>query len=234
MSVIDINCDLGEGIDEEGLLRDAALMPFIQSANIACGYHAGNATTMYEVGKLAVRHGVKIGAHPGFNDRLNFGRTPHYLTKPELHLLITRQLEDLKKAIKPLNTVISHVKPHGALYNMAVKEEQMAEVIVQAMKTFDPSLALMGLPNSALEKAAKKADIPFIREGFADRRYQADGTLVPRSEKNATIEEVEELRIHVKQLLATQPIDTICIHSDGPNAKIFAQTLYQLLNHEDN
>lgn len=229
---IALNCDLGEWPGKEGLQRDEAIMPLIQYANIACGYHAGNEDRMKQTSILAVKHGVRIGAHPSFDDRENFGRITQYLTYQDLYTLVFDQVQSLLSIVKSLGSNLFHVKPHGALYNMAVKDLEMAEVIVQSVKDIDGGLKIMALPNSALEIAAVRAGVGFLREGFADRRYESDGTLVPRNQPHALIDSIPDLKDHLNWLVQHIPFETICVHSDGKHAIEFLNAIHELKQHE--
>jgi UPF0271 protein len=227
-----LNCDLGEWPGKEGLQRDEAIMPLIQYANIACGYHAGDEERMRQTCLLAIKHGVKIGAHPSFNDRENFGRLPHYLTNQELYSLVLNQVQTLQGIVKTIGGKLHHVKPHGALYNMSVKDVEMAAVIVQAVKDVDDGLMIMALPNSALAIATEQAGVGFLREGFADRRYESDGTLVSRNQPHALIESISELNDHLNWVAQHMQIDTLCIHSDGKLAIEFLYAIHEMKQHE--
>ncbi|MGO4295006.1 5-oxoprolinase subunit PxpA [Chitinophaga sp. RAB17] len=238
MKYIDLNCDMGEGLD-----NDAAIMPFISSANIACGYHAGNHDTMLRTATLALENKVAIGAHPGFADKSNFGRTEQALSDPALYELITTQLYAMQLVCKSLDTVMVHVKPHGALYNMAAKSSSMARVIVKAVKDVDPRLCFFGLSNSWLIKAAKEAGLKTASEVFADRTYQDDGSLTPRTQPTALIEKEENAVAQVLMMVTEQKVttvngytipmvaETICIHGDGAHAVTFARTVNAALHH---
>ncbi len=229
----------------EGMPNDAAIMPFISSANIACGAHAGDVQTMEETMVLCLENSIAIGAHPSFDDRPNFGRTEMQLTELELHDLITKQLALFDTVANKMNAVIHHVKPHGALYNMAARNPTMADVVAKAVYDFDKSLVLYGLAGSHLISAGKKMSLKTMSEVFADRTYQPDGALTPRSQPNALIHSEEDSLNQVVQMITQQkvtavngvhiPIEaqTICIHGDGKNAVIFAQKIYSLLNEKN-
>ena len=214
-----INCDLGEGIG-----NDAELMPYIDEANIACGFHAGDAFTMRETVALCIRHGVKIGAHPSYLDRENFGRKEVELSSDEIYLLVKKQVETLKKITDQAGAKLNHVKPHGALYNTSAKNEAVAKAIAKAVKDVDPSLILFGLKNSHSIAAAKNIGLKTAEEAFADRRYESDGSLTPRSQPDACFTEIRDVLDQVKKIKA----DTWCIHGDGPHAVDFAKALHEL------
>ena len=211
-----INCDLGEGIG-----NDAALMPYIDEANIACGFHAGDAFTMRETVALCIRHGVKIGAHPSYLDRENFGRKEIELSPEEIYLLVRKQVETLKKITEQAGAKLHHVKPHGALYNTSAKNEAVAKAIAKAVKDVDAGLVLFGLKNSFSIAAGKEIGLKTAEEAFADRRYESDGSLTPRSQPGACFTSVKEVIDQVEKIKA----DTWCIHGDGPHALEFAKVL---------
>src|SRR5688572_23525121 len=182
MSNIDINCDMGEGAG-----NDERIMPFISSANIACGYHAGDEKSIWNCIELSLQHGVAIGAHVSFLDKENFGRKEIKLDPPAVYELVTQQLVIMFELTSALDTQIHHVKPHGALYNMAAKDPMLANAIAAAVKDFDHNLLFYGLSGSSLVTEAKKLGLATVAEVFADRSYQDDGTLTPRSMHGALI-----------------------------------------------
>jgi UPF0271 protein len=214
-----INCDLGEGIG-----NDTELMPYIDEANIACGFHAGDAFTMRETVALCIRHKVKIGAHPSYLDRENFGRKEIELSSEEIYLLVRKQVETLKKITEQARAKLNHVKPHGALYNISAKNEAVAKAIAKAVKDIDSSLILFGLKNSHSIAAAKNIGLITAEEAFADRRYESDGSLTPRSQPGACFTEIQDVLNQVEKIKA----DTWCIHGDGPYAVDFAKALHEL------
>jgi len=214
-----INCDLGEGIG-----NDAELMPYIDEANIACGFHAGDAFTMRETVALCIRHKVKIGAHPSYLDRENFGRKEIELSPEEIYLLVRKQVETLKKITEQAGAKLNHVKPHGALYNISAKNEAVAKAIAKAVKDIDSSLILFGLKYSHSIAAAKNIGLITAEEAFADRRYESDGSLTPRSQPGACFTEIQDVLNQVEKIKA----DTWCIHGDGPHAVDFAKALHEL------
>ena len=234
---IDLNCDMGEGMD-----NDAMLMPLISSANIACGYHAGDDSIMRATVALAKQSGVSIGAHPGFSDKENFGRTEMQLSENELYQLVWDQINLLQTITKELDTQLHHVKPHGALYNMAARDASMARVIAQAVKDVDAALIFYGLSGSYLISEAQALGLRTASEVFADRTYQENGSLTPRSQANALI---HDQSISLKQVLlmiqeqsvtavsgktVSLTAETICIHGDGPHALSFAQQINSALH----
>lgn len=234
---IDLNCDMGEGMD-----NDAMLMPLISSANIACGYHAGDDAIMRATVALAKQSGVSIGAHPGFSDKENFGRTEMQLSENELYQLVCDQLHLLQTICKESETALHHVKPHGALYNMAARDASMARVIAQAVKDVDAALIFYGLSGSHLITEAKALGLRTASEVFADRTYQDNGSLTPRSQANALIHDHEISLKQVLQMIQEQTVtsvsgktvsltaETICIHGDGPHALSFAQQINAALH----
>jgi UPF0271 protein len=239
MLTIDINCDLGE---DTGF--DDALMPFISSANIACGYHAGDEETMKHTVESAIKNNVAIGAHPSFFDRENFGRTAMHLPTDEIYDLIILQLRTIDKIAASMGAELHHVKPHGALYNMSAKDPMIAKIIAQAVKDFNDRVILFGLSGSDSISAARAIGLKTASEVFADRTYQDDGSLTPRSESNAMIEEVDKSAQQSLQMVRervvttvngkTIPIiaDTICIHGDGKHAVDFAKAIHKALKKE--
>lgn len=233
---IDLNCDLGEGMP-----NDKALMTYITSANIACGYHAGDESTIQRTIEYCLEHKVAIGAHPGFRDRENFGRTEMHLADDELHDLIANQLVLIQKHCDAMQAKLHHIKLHGALYNMSAKSERMSAVLVRVIKDLNPNLIVYGLSGSTTIMLAKRAGLKVAHEVFADRTYQDDGTLTPRSEKHALITDREtSLQQVVKMVKHKQVIsytgkeiplavDTICLHGDGEHALSFAKNIHEFL-----
>jgi UPF0271 protein len=233
---IDLNCDMAEG-----LANDAQLMPYISSANIACGYHAGNEEIMKRTVELALQHNVSIGAHPGFADRENFGRTEMHLSFREIYDLVATQIFLLKKIANALGAKINHIKPHGALYNMAAKDETLAAAIAKAVYETDAALLLFGLSGSCSISEAKKTGLKTVSEVFADRTYQDNGSLTPRTQANAMIEtedaSIQQVlqMIHAKTVTAVSgnavPIvaETVCLHGDGAHAVAFAKKIFHTL-----
>ena len=233
---IDLNCDMGEGAG-----NDMFLMPFISSANIACGYHAGDNRTIQNTIELALKHNVKIGAHPSFPDRENFGRTNMYFTPIEIYDMVTKQVELLANATLDNNTVLHHVKPHGALYNMASVDEVLASAICKAIIAINPNLILYAQSGSVLIAVAKAMNLKTVNEVFSDRTYRLDGTLTPRSEPNAVIQEEKEVVQQILQMILQKTVttttgetiavnaQTICIHGDGVHAVSFAKNCKEIL-----
>jgi UPF0271 protein len=207
---IDLNCDLGEGCP-----HDAELMPLITSANVACGFHAGDPATAHATLKLAARHGVQVGAHPGFADREHFGRRELQQTEAQIFEECVYQIGALAGLARAAGVPLRYVKPHGALYNMACRDDAYAHPIVEAVALFD--LELMALPDSRLE-ALSAGRCRFVREGFADRRYLPDGSLVPRSRADAFVADPAEAVRQAEWLLREKGVRTLCVHGDNPQA----------------
>jgi len=236
MLTIDINCDMGEGIG-----NDEAIMPFISSANIACGYHAGDEGTMKQTIALALRNDVSIGAHPSFFDKKNFGRLEMNLRVDEIYDLVILQLRTIDKIIKEHNTTLHHVKPHGALYNMSAKDPRIARAIAQAVKDFDHDLVLFVLSGSHSKEVADDLGLKTASEVFADRTYQDDGSLTPRSQPKALIDDPGQAVKQALQMVIERTVttvtgktisivaDTICIHGDGQHATQFAKAINEEL-----
>ncbi|HMP03239.1 MAG TPA: 5-oxoprolinase subunit PxpA [Gemmatales bacterium] len=220
--MIDFNADLGEGAGVE-----AELMPLITSASIACGGHAGDAATMRSTLRLAAQHGLRLGAHPSFPDRAHFGRRELDLPSEAIMTSVQEQIAALARAAAPEGLQLTYVKPHGALYNQACRDERVAAAVVAAVVPL--GLALMGLPASALERQVLAAGLAFIREGFGDRRYRPDGSLVPRTEADAFIHDPAEAAEQVRWLRQHRGVESICVHGDGPNVVEFTARLRDLL-----
>lgn len=232
--MIDLNADLGEGG-----ANDYALLTLVSSANIACGYHAGDDATMHQSVLWAKELGVAVGAHPSFLDRANFGRRRQTLSPDEVYQLVTEQLHALNRHCLALEVRLRHVKPHGMLYNQAAVEPQLAYAIAHAVFDFDPALRLVGLAGSEMIRAGKLLGLTTWQEVFADRNYQADGTLVPRSQPDALITDDQQALRHTlmmvqhNQVMTPQgdrvPVqaDTVCLHGDSMHALAFAQLLRQ-------
>ncbi len=222
---IDINADLGEGIGNE-----AQLMPLISSCNIACGGHAGDENTMREAIRLAKTHKVKIGAHPSFPDVENFGRLPMDMPCAALFKTIEDQVNSLVDVLKEQSVTLHHVKPHGALYNMAMTDSKIATVIIEVMKAMHLPVHLYVPYNSVIAEIAIKNRIPIVYEAFADRNYNNDLTLVPRQEKNAVLYDENEVFDHVFRMISNGEVKTVsgkhikikaqtfCVHGDNPKA----------------
>lgn len=229
---IDLNADLGEGC-----ANDDALMPLITSANIACGFHAGDAQTMRQSVLLALKNGVAIGAHPSFPDRENFGRTAMQLPPDVVYAQMLYQIGALAAIARAEGGALTHVKPHGMLYNQAAKEPLLADAIARAVYSVEPSLVLVGLAGSELIRAGVNLGLTTREEVFADRGYLADGSLVPRSEPGALIHDEDEAVARTLEMVLNHRVmsrdgawaevnaQTVCLHGDGPQALAFARRL---------
>lgn len=247
MISVDINCDMGEWSGKDfpadeiyaagAMTSDAAIMPYISSANMACGAHAGDAVSLEQTIRLAIKHGVAIGAHPGYPDRRGFGRVPIIMKPADLRESLWRQIEMVKTQATSLGATLRHVKPHGALYNSAAKDRRLARLIAGVVREVDDRLMLFGLPGSELEYASREAGLAFVCEVFADRAYLDDGSLVPRNQAGAILSDMGEMTDRV-MTMATKayvvavsgthiPVraDTICIHGDNPVAADFVKHL---------
>jgi len=242
---IDINSDLGESFGAWRMGDDAALLAVVSSANIACGFHAGDPDIMRRTVALAVEHGVAIGAHVSLPDLQGFGRREIPVTPPEAYAMTLYQVGALHGFAQAAGTRLHHVKPHGALYNMAARDRRLADAIAQAMRDFDPTLYLFGLANSALVDAGREAGLPVAAEAFADRRYRSDGSLQPRREADAVITESDEAIAQAMAMVREGRVravdgdivelqaDTLCVHGDGAHAVAFARQLRASLEAAD-
>ena len=233
---IDLNADLGESVgDDEGVL------PFVSSANIACGFHAGNPAVMRATVQLARRHGAAVGAHPGFQDLEGFGRREMRVSTAELETLVAYQIGALAGVAATEGARLNHVKPHGALYNMAARDAGMADAIARAVRAVDASLVLFGLSGSELIAAGERAGLRVASEVFADRGYWPNGSLAPRGTPGAVITEVEDVARRAVGMARGQAVtsvdgssvsvtaDTICIHGDTPGAAALARAVRSAL-----
>ncbi len=244
MYQIDLNCDLGESFGRYTLGLDEEVIPYISSANIACGYHASDPEIMEKTVAIARMNDVHVGAHTGFPDLLGFGRRDMKLSGGEARTYTMYQIGALEAFCRAAGVPLYHVKPHGAFYNMAAKDYELALAICEGMAAIDPKLVLLGLSNSQMEKAAKAVGIPFKREVFADRAYEEDGSLVARSKPGSMIED-EELAI--KRIIGMikkgtvisisgkeieVQADSICVHGDGSKALEFVKTIRRVLKEE--
>jgi 5-oxoprolinase (ATP-hydrolysing) subunit A len=245
MQTIDLNSDLGESFGAYTIGNDAEVLKYISSANIACGFHAGDANVMVETVKTAAELGVGIGAHPGFPDLAGFGRRNMNLSSKEIYNMVVYQVGAIQGAAKACGTQVQHVKPHGALYNMASKDAVLAEAIAEAVHAVDPNLVLFGLAGSELVRAGEKIGLRVAQEVFADRTYQSDGTLTPRTQPNAMIHDVTVAVDRVVRMIQEGRVtavdgtdvaiqaDTICVHGDEPEALHFVQQLRERLQKEN-
>jgi UPF0271 protein len=218
---VDLNCDLGEGA-----ANDAELLTLVSSASIACGFHAGDPALAMAAMKQGAQQHVQVGAHPSFPDREHFGREEMTRSEQEVFEDCVYQVGALGGLARAAGVTLSHIKPHGALYNMACRDDAYAHPVVAAAELF--GLPILGLPGSRLE-AASAGRCPFVAEGFADRRYQPDGSLVPRSRPDAFIEDPADAVRQVSWLLRERGVRTICVHGDNPHALGFVRALRQAL-----
>jgi len=236
MRSIDLNCEMGEGCGHDEELRD-----LVTSANIACGFHAGDATTMRRTVEAALERGVAIGAHPSYPDRENFGRTSMDMTPREVFDIVAYQIGAIKAMCDAAGGTLNHVKPHGALYNQAARNRELAAAIAAAVKAIDPSMVLFGLSGSSLISEGRRAGLKTASEVFGDRTYQPDGSLTPRTQPNALITDTNETVEQVLRFVSdgtavavngetiTVDADTICLHGDGEHAVEFARAIYNSL-----
>ncbi len=241
MLSIDLNCDMGESFGAWRMGNDAELMNYVSSVNIACGFHAGDASVMRKTVEISLEKGVAVGAHPSFPDLQGFGRRRMSLSAPEIFDIVLYQVSALKGICEAFGAGLHHVKPHGALYNQAAKDSQIARTIAKAVKAIDKNLVFYGLSGSCLISEAENLGLKTASEVFADRTYQANGSLTPRSETNALIEDSKQAVSQVLQMIKEQTVtatsgenvplnaETICIHGDGENALNFARTIREKL-----
>jgi UPF0271 protein len=234
---IDLNCDMGESFGRYVIGNDEAMMPYITSANIACGLHAGDPLVMEGTVRLAQEHGVGIGAHPGLPDLQGFGRRMMQLAPEEVEAFVLYQIGALAAFAKAAGAKLVHVKPHGALYNLAARDRPLAEAIARAVARFSRQLILVGLANSLLVQAGLEAGLPVAREAFADRAYEADGSLRPRRLPGAVLEDPAQaaeqaVRIARDGLVVAYSgeevsvqAETLCLHGDTPTAIEIAKTI---------
>ena len=245
MISIDLNADLGESFGRYTLGMDEKIMEVISSANIACGFHAGDPMVMERTVRLAAEAGIAIGAHPGFPDLMGFGRRNMAVSPEEARAYILYQLGALDAFLRPMGIRMRHVKPHGALYNMAAGDEQLARAICGAVKDFDPELRLVGLSGSLLIRAAEKTGLRAISEVFADRAYEADGSLVSRRKPGAIISDEREALRRVIRMVKEGKVkaingeeiairaESVCVHGDGEKALLFAKSIREALTAND-
>lgn len=232
MPRIDFNCDLGEGCG-----GDAAIIPWISSANIACGAHAGDESTIRETLRLCRQHGVVAGAHPGYDDREHFGRRELDLSPQDVSRLITTQLERITAIAREEGVVLKHVKPHGALYNRSARDDTVAAAIAMAVRDFDPALVLVGLSGSASTRAAEAIGLRVAHEVFAERGYGSHGQLLPRGTPGAVLASLDDALAQARELAFHSRVraddghwlvlraDTLCLHGDRADAAAFARAL---------
>lgn len=241
ITAIDLNCDMGESFGAWSMGADAAVLQYVSSANVACGFHAGDPMIMRRTVAGALDRGVAVGAHPAFQDLHGFGRRAMQVAPEEVYAVVLYQVGALSGFCRALGGQLSHVKPHGALYNMAAKDALLADAIARAVRDFDPRLVLFGLAGSELVRAGRKIGLTTANEVFADRTYQADGTLTPRSNPGAMISDLSAALAQVERMMrhgsvlaldgteVAIEVDTVCIHGDEPDAARFARELRALL-----
>jgi Uncharacterized proteins, homologs of lactam utilization protein B len=241
MTQIDLNCDLGESFGHFVIGNDEKVLPFISSANVACGFHAGDFSEMHRTVTLAKRDGVAVGAHPGLPDLEGFGRREMKVTPSEVYDMVVYQVGALQAVARSQHVTVNHVKPHGALYHMASDDAKIAEAVAHAVADTDPDLLLFGMDGTHLAEEGEKAGLHVVYEAFADRTYQPDGTLTPRSKPDALITDTGQALEQVLQMLEdgtvmavdgeTRPVraQTICVHGDGTAALAFAGTIREEL-----
>ena len=245
MFTVDINCDMGESFGAWTIGRDAELMDYVSSVNVACGFHAGDASVIRQTIETAIAKNLAVGAHPSFPDLQGFGRREMNLSAKEVFDIVLYQVAALKGICEASGGKLHHVKPHGALYNQAAKNKSTAKAIAEAVRAIDANLIFYGLTNSFLISEAESLGLKTASEVFADRTYQADGTLTPRVQPNALIETVEQSIAQVLQMIKLQTVtaangatisikpETVCIHGDGANALEFAAIIRQALIDND-
>ena len=244
MQSIDLNCDMGEAFGNYPMPNDEILLDYVTSANIACGFHAGDPEVMQHSVSMAVKKGVAIGAHPGLPDLQGFGRREMKISANEAYQMTLYQIGALSGFVKAAGGKLHHVKAHGALYNMAARDVALAKALVQAVHDFDAALILYALAGSEMVEAAKKTGIVCASEVFADRTYQDDGSLTPRSQSNALITDEQQSISQVLLMVGKQQVisvnqkniplkaETLCLHGDGLHAVEFAKMINQKLKSE--
>ena len=235
MVSVDLNADLGEGFGAWRMGDDAAMFALVSSANVACGFHAGDASMMLASARLAIENGVVLGAHPSYRDLAGFGRRTMDVDPHELHAEVLYQVSALRGLAASVGAEVRYVKPHGALYNRIVVDEAQAEAVVRAAA--DAALPLLGLPGSAAERLAERHGVRFVREGFADRAYLSDGTLAPRSLPGSVIDDPDEVAERAVRMVRDGAVDTLdgdpvaldvrslCVHGDTPGAVEIARSV---------
>lgn len=244
MMKVDLNCDLGEAFGNYGFGGDQQMIPLITSANVACGFHAGDWNVLNETVKLAKQHDVGIGAHPGLPDLQGFGRRNMDIPATEIYNIVAYQLGALQGFCSIHDVKMNHVKPHGALYQMGARNKDIAHAIAQAVYDFDPSLIFVGLSNTLLISEAEAVGLTTASEVFADRRYEEDGQLVSRKESDAVIGDSDEAIHQVLKMVTENKVisrtgkeidlqaDTICVHGDGAHALEFVTQIRKALSKE--
>jgi UPF0271 protein len=244
MASVDLNCDMGESFGPWRMGSDAAVLPYVTSASIACGFHAGDPTTMAYTIKEAMRNGVAIGAHPGLADLVGFGRRNMDVSHDEVYDMVLYQVAAIGGVARAHGATLAHVKPHGALYNMGAGNADLADAIARAVHDYDAGLILFGLAGSELLRAAEARGLATASEVFADRGYLPDSSLVPRTRADALVTDQAQAIARAVRMAregrvttvggtdVTVRVDTICIHGDGPHAVPFARELRTALERE--
>jgi len=239
--MIDLNCDMGEQPDLDGYLRDESLMPYLGSCSIACGGHAGNADSMRITAKNAIKHNLRLGAHPSYPDPEHFGRRALDIESEALRSSLVEQITGLKSIVEALGSKLSYVKPHGALYNVAATDRHLSRLILETVRHIEPDLPLMGLAGGETQTLCLEVGYPFIAEGFADRAYQRDGNLVPRSEAGAVHSDITLVVNQVRQMANERAVESlcghkvdlvvqsVCVHSDTKNAQAMLKAIQAAL-----
>ena len=242
MKSIDINCDMGESFGNFQIGNDEAVFPFITSSNIACGFHGGDPVHMERTIKLAIKHSVQIGAHPGFPDLAGFGRRKMDLTPGDLKSIIKYQLAAIIGMSKSLGAEIKYVKPHGALYNLAADHEPTSNSIIQAVKEINPSLSIMGLAGSDFLALCEAENVPFISEAFADRAYQKNGRLLSRTKQGSVLTDPSAVTQQVLSIVLDHQVkaddgtivpltaQSVCVHGDNPSVVSILKSIDESLN----
>lgn len=241
---VDLNSDLGESFGSYTIGMDHAIIPYVSSVNIACGWHAGDPLVMAKTVKSAIENGTAIGAHPGYPDLMGFGRRNMAVTPAEVKAYTLYQLGALQAFVKAANGSLQHLKPHGAMYNMAATDAKLAQAIAEAIYEAAPEVILLGLANSEMITAGKAVGLKVAQEVFADRAYQANGTLVPRSQPGAVIHDPDEAIARVVTMVKKGEVtaitgekvemkaDSICVHGDNPEAVEFVKKIKETLEKE--
>jgi UPF0271 protein len=238
MTRIDLNSDMGEYSSPEAIAIEDEMMPLITSVNIACGGHAGSPDLMRRTAQRAIQHGVAIGAHPGFRDPEHFGRSEQTLTSKQIESLVASQIHTLASVLAEDRLTLTHVKPHGALYNLAGRDPVTAQAIVRAVQAIDRRFLLYAPANSELAKAGQAVGLAVVHEAFVDRAYRADCSLVPRSERGAVLETEADVRRQLHRLMTGSVVtvggssvqihaDSLCLHADTPQAVTLARIIRQ-------
>lgn len=244
MYTVDLNSDLGESFGAYKIGRDADILPLVSSANVACGFHAGDPTIMEKTVQVCKESGTAVGAHPGFADLQGFGRRNMQLSPADAKNLVVYQVGALDAFCKSAGIRLQHVKPHGALYNMAAKDAALARAICEGIYAYNPALILLGLANSQMIAAAKEIGLPYAEEVFADRAYEDDGTLVARTKPGAMIHDEDEAVSRVITMIKKHSVtsisgkeieicpDSVCVHGDSEKALLFVKKIRSALENE--